>query len=109
MQKTSILSQCFFGGGGGGEGDTNSRKERCILFYFLFFYFNTCTVHLSLICIMTNKCKINSQIITLLHVLTLACHPLGARHTLRLSVYQATVTAASTYKLYIQLPHKITS
>jgi len=31
------------------------------------YYFNTCTVHLSLFCTMTNKCTIISQIITLLH------------------------------------------
>jgi hypothetical protein len=41
-------------------------------------YFNTCTVHLLLFCTMTNKCTIISQIITLLHVLTLSCHPQGA-------------------------------
>jgi len=28
---------------------------------------------------MTNKCTIISQIITLLHVSTLSCHPQGAR------------------------------
>ena len=33
-------------------------------------YFNTCTVHLSLLCTMTNKCTIISQIITLPHVST---------------------------------------
>jgi len=27
---------------------------------------------------MTNKCKITSQMITLLHVSTLSCHPQGA-------------------------------
>jgi hypothetical protein len=41
-------------------------------------YFNTCTVHLLLFCTMTNKCTIISQIITLLHVLTLSCHPRAA-------------------------------
>jgi len=40
--------------------------------------FNTCTVHLLLFCTMTNKCTIISQIITLLHVSTLSCHPQGA-------------------------------
>jgi len=29
---------------------------------------------------MTNKCTIISQIITLLHVSTLTCHPQGARN-----------------------------
>jgi len=35
-------------------------------------------MHLLLSCIMTNKCTIISQIITLLHVSTLPCHPQGA-------------------------------
>ena len=34
-----------------------------------------CTVHLLLFCTTTNKCTIISQIITLLHVSTLSCHP----------------------------------
>jgi len=33
-----------------------------------------------LLCTMTNKCTIISQIITLLHVSTLSCHPQGARN-----------------------------
>ena len=41
-------------------------------------YFNTCTMHLSLFCIMTNKCTIISQIITLIYVSTISCHPQGA-------------------------------
>jgi hypothetical protein len=32
----------------------------------------------NLFCTMTNKCKIISQITTLLHVSTLSCHPQGA-------------------------------
>ena len=51
-------------------------------------YFNTCTVHLLLFCTMTNKCTINWQIITLL---------------------RASKKTASTYKLYIQPPHRRTS
>jgi hypothetical protein len=35
-------------------------------------------MHLLLFCTMTNKCTIISQIITLLHVSTLSCHPYGA-------------------------------
>ena len=42
---------------------------------FMSHHFNTCTVHLLLFCTMTNKCTIISQIITLLHVSTLSCHP----------------------------------
>ena len=42
-----------------------------------FHYFNIRTVHLVLFCTMTNKCTIISQIITLLHVSTLSCHPQG--------------------------------
>ena len=38
-------------------------------------YFIPCVVHLLLFCTMTNKCKIISQIITLLHVSTLSPHP----------------------------------
>jgi hypothetical protein len=34
-----------------------------------------CTMHHLLICTLTNKCTIISQIITLLHVSTLSCHP----------------------------------
>jgi len=41
-------------------------------------YFNTCTMHLLLICTMTNTCAIISQIFTFLHVLTLLYHPQGA-------------------------------
>ena len=36
-------------------------------------------VHLVLFCAMTNKLTIISQIITLLHISTLSCHPQGAR------------------------------
>jgi len=45
-----------------------------------YFNFNTRTVHRLLFCTMINKCTITgiSQIITLLHVSTLSCHPLGA-------------------------------
>ena len=39
-----------------------------------------CTVHLLLFCTMNNKCTIISQIIMLLHVSTLFCHPQGARN-----------------------------
>jgi len=46
--------------------------------YFILFYFNTCTLHLLLLCTMTNKSTINWQIITLLlHDLTLLWHPQG--------------------------------
>jgi len=40
---------------------------------------NTRTVHLLLFCTITNKCTIISQIITLLHVSTLLCHPQEVR------------------------------
>ena len=47
--------------------------------YLLFFILIRCTVHLlRIIFTMTNKCTIFSQIITLLHVSTLSCHPQGA-------------------------------
>jgi hypothetical protein len=41
-------------------------------------YFNTCIVYLLLFCTVTNKCTIISQMIKLLHVSTLSCHPQGA-------------------------------
>ena len=41
-------------------------------------YFNTCTVHILLFRTMTHKCAIISQIITLLHISTLSCHPQAA-------------------------------
>ena len=53
-------------------------------------YFNTCTVRLLLFCTMTNKCTIISQIITLLHVSTLSCHPQRAcnQYLAKLHKYQ---------------------
>ena len=35
-------------------------------------------IYILLFCTITNKCKIISQIITLLHISTLSCHPPGA-------------------------------
>ena len=53
-----------------------------VLIYIFIFIYSTvlhilirCTVHLLLFCTVTNKCTIISQIITLLHVSTLSCHP----------------------------------
>jgi hypothetical protein len=43
-------------------------------------YCNTYNVHLLLFCTLTNQCTIISQIITLLHVSTLPCHPQGFRN-----------------------------
>jgi hypothetical protein len=51
------------------------QSYNSICFYF---NFNTSTVHLLLSCTVTNKCTVISQIITLLHVSTLSCHPQGA-------------------------------
>jgi len=51
------------------------RHYRVILRVFVI---STCTVRLLLFCTMTNKCTIISQIITLLHVSTLSCHPQAA-------------------------------
>jgi hypothetical protein len=45
---------------------------------YLFFILIPCTMYLLLFCTMSNKCKIISQIIILLHVSTLSCHPQGA-------------------------------
>ena len=44
-------------------------------FLILYFSFIAWTVRILLFCAMTNKCTIISQIITLLHVSTLSCHP----------------------------------
>jgi len=74
------------------------------------FYFNSCTVRLLLLCIVTNKCTIISQIITLLHVSTLSCHPQGAcNQYVAKSTYRACTTEASTYRPYIRSPHGLTS
>ena len=56
------------------------RHSRVILRELVINAFNTCSVHLLLFCSMTNKCTIISQIITLLHVSTLSCHPQGANN-----------------------------
>ena len=42
---------------------------------YIYIYINTCTVHLVLFYTITDKCEINSQIITLLLVSALSCHP----------------------------------
>jgi len=41
-------------------------------------YFNTCTLHILLHCTMINNCTFISQILILLHVSSLLCHPQGA-------------------------------
>jgi hypothetical protein len=53
------------------------------------------TLH-PLFCTMTNKCTIISQIMTLLYVSTLSCHPQGA-----------STTIASTYRLEIRPQHRL--
>jgi len=56
-----------------------SLLNKCIESIFKgFICFNACTVHPSLYCTMTKKCTIIEQIITLLNVSTLSCHPQGA-------------------------------
>jgi hypothetical protein len=54
------------------EHTVNRLWTECLLFYF-----NTCTFYIVLSCSLTNKCTIISQIMTLLHVSTLSCHPQG--------------------------------
>jgi len=66
--------------------------------FYYFFYFNTSTAHLLLFCIMTNKCTIISQIVTLLHVSTLPCHPQGACNQ-----YLPSYTSISCKLFYQQL------
>jgi hypothetical protein len=51
-------------------------------------YFNPCTVHLVLFCTVKNKCAIISQIITLLHVSTLSCHPQAACNQYRAKLHK---------------------
>ena len=48
--------------------------RKCVVDYFIFILIR-CTVHLLSFCTMTNKFTIISQIITLLYVSTLSCHP----------------------------------
>jgi hypothetical protein len=69
-------------------------------------------MHLLVFCTMTNKCTIISQIITLLHVSTLSCHPQGAcNHYLaklhmyfKCSCWQYNVKQLN-YNLYYQQVH----
>jgi hypothetical protein len=65
------------------------RHSRVILRELVINAFNTRTVHLLLFCAMTNKCTIISQIITLLHVSTLSCHPQGASNQCFQYLYRA--------------------
>ena len=55
-------------------------KFKKVIVNFLYFIFISirCTVHLLLFCTITNKCTTISQIISILHVSTLSCHPQGA-------------------------------
>ena len=55
------------------DEDPGLQKHNALLFILIL-----CTAHLLLFCNMTNKYTIISQIITLLHVSTLSCHPQGA-------------------------------
>jgi hypothetical protein len=63
--------------------------------------FNTCTVHLSLLCAMTNKCTIISQIITLLHVPTLSCHPQTACNQYLTKLHQYYKSSCQQYNLQL--------
>ena len=51
------------------------------------FHVNTRTVDRCLFCTLANKSKIISQMITLLHVSTLSCHPQGACNQYLASLY----------------------
>jgi hypothetical protein len=55
----------------------NKRTLHLYIINNFYKFFFICTMHLLLFCTMTNKCTIISQIITLLHVSTLSCHPQG--------------------------------
>jgi hypothetical protein len=55
-----------------------SNHTYCVCTTFYCIILIRCTVHLLLFRTMTNSCTIISQIITLLHVSTLSCHPQGA-------------------------------
>jgi len=52
---------------------------------------------------MTNKCKIISQIITLLYISTISGHPQEA------FTYRDGTAVTATYRLYIRPPHRPTS
>ena len=51
------------------------NKYNCELFVIWFVIFNTCAMHLLSFCTIPNKCTVISQIIALLHVSTISCHP----------------------------------
>jgi len=68
-------------------------------------YFNTCTVHLLLFCTVTNKCTFISQIITLLHVSTLSCHPQTACNQYLARLHQYFVLWPTNAQLFHKLSH----
>jgi hypothetical protein len=80
------------------------------VFFFYFIYFNTFILHFLLFCTVTNTCTTISQIITLLHVSTLSCHPQGAcnQYLAKIHEYEnlrKTYAIYHNFKLYYQQLH----
>ena len=71
-------------------------------------YFNTCTVQLLLFCTMTNKCTIISQMITLLRVSTLSCHPQTACNQYLAKLHQYFNTCTVHLLLFCTMTNKCT-
>jgi len=71
-------------------------------------YFNTCTVHLLLLCTVTNKCTIISQIITLLHVSTVSCRPQTAYNQYLAKLHQYFNTCTVHLLLFCTVTNKCT-
>ena len=64
----------------------------------------TVQYRLVFVCTTTNQCTIISQIITLLHVSTLSCHPQGTcnQYVAKLQQYISNAAAGNTvYNLYV--------
>ena len=73
-----------------------------------FTHFYTCSVHLSLFCTLTNKCTIIYQIITLLHVSTLSCHPQTACNQYLAKLHQYFNTCTVHLLLFCTVTNKCT-
>jgi hypothetical protein len=74
--------------------------EQMLFTFSVYFQLNKSSIQL--FCTMTNKCTIISQIITLLHVSTLSCHPQGACNR---CFMHKTYVQHPNCKLYYQHPH----
>jgi hypothetical protein len=78
-------------------------RDYSILETYVQYYFNTCTVHLLLFCTMTKKRTIISQIITLLHVSTLLCHPQGVHSYYLVNLHKYVKCSCGSYNLKFKI------